>query len=283
MRKKIMIVVGLLAILVAAIAYSVLTQLRGVSYPRYEVSVRGLPPAFDGFTIVQLSDTHVGIWTRPGYIRKIVAQVNAMHPDLIVLTGDYVNRFEHSCIPSGRSLRGLEAKHGVYAVLGNHDYWVNADAMTKALRESGVDVLFDEQRKITVGKESITLVGLDDEWEGNPDYDKALQGLSADDICIVLAHNPDAALHLKGRPIQLLLSGHTHGGIFNLPWIGPVSTTTRLGRKYASGMFEINGIRTYVSRGIGLVSGMPFRFRCPPEVPVFVLTSDSQSPPPISH
>jgi hypothetical protein len=270
MRRKLMIVIAILVVVCGLVAYSVLTQLKGLEYPRYEVPVHGLPPAFDGFTIVQISDTHVGIWTKPKHIRKIVEQVNAMQPDLILLTGDYVNRFERNCTTSGRSLMGLEAKHGVYAVLGNHDYWVNADAVTKALRESGVDVLFDEQRKITIGKESITLVGLDDEWEGKPDYQQAFTGLSADDTCIAIAHNPDAVLHLKGRPIRLLLSGHTHGGIINLPWISPIHAFTKLGRKYASGMHEINGIRTYISRGIGLVS-IPFRIHCPPEVPVFVL------------
>lgn len=271
MRKKLMIIIAILVVVSGLVAYSVLTQLRGLTYPRIEVPVHGLPPAFDGFTIVQISDTHVGIWTKPRHIRQIVARVTAMNPDLVVLTGDYVNRFARNCAPSAESLIGLEAKHGVYAVLGNHDYWVNADAMAKALQRSGVDVLFDERRKITIGKESITLVGLDDEWEGNPDYDKAFKGISADDICIAIAHNPDAVLHLKGKPVALLLSGHTHGGIINLPRIGAIATTTKLDRKYASGMHEINGIKLYVSRGIGLVSSLPFRFRCPPEVPVFIL------------
>ena len=265
-----MIIIAILVVVFGLVAYSVLTQLRGLRYTTHEVPIRGLPPAFDGLTIIQLSDPHVGLWTRPRHIRQIVARVNEMQPDLIVLTGDYVNRFERNCTRSGRSLRGLKAKHGVYAVLGNHDYWVNAEAMTKALRETGVDVLFDDQRRITIGKESITLVGLDDEWEGKPDYDKAFKGISADDICITIAHNPDAVLHLKGRPIELLMSGHTHGGIINLPRTGPIHTFTKLGRKYASGMHEINGIRVYVSRGIGLVS-IPFRIHCPPEVPVFVL------------
>ena len=265
-----MIIIAILVVVFGLVAYSVLTQLRGLEYPRIEVPIHGLPPAFDGFTIIQLSDTHVGFWTKPRHIRQIVARVNEMQPDLIVLTGDYVNRFERNCTPSGQSLKGLKAKHGVYAVLGNHDYWVNADAMTKALKRSGVEALFDEQRKITIGKESITLVGLDDEWEGKPDYDKAFKGISADDICITIAHNPDAVLHLKGRPIQLLLSGHTHGGIVALPLIGPVAANTKLGREYVSGMHEINGIRTYISRGIGFVS-IPFRINCPPEVPVFIL------------
>ena len=265
-----MIIIAILVVVFGLVAYSVLTQLRGLTYPRIEVPVPGLPPAFDGFTIVQISDTHVGIWTKPRHIRQIVAQVNAMNPDLLVLTGDYVNRFERNCTPSGESLWGVRAKHGVYAVLGNHDYWVNADAMTKALKRSGVEALFDEQRKVTVGKESITLVGLDDEWEGNPDYDKAFKGISADDVCITIAHNPDAVLHLEGKPVALLFSGHTHGGIINLPLIGPIATTTKLDRKYSSGMHEINGIKTYISRGIGLVS-IPFRFHCPPEVPVFIL------------
>jgi len=276
MRKRIRVVFGLMLILGSVVAYSVLTMPDKLEYTRHEVPIEGLPPAFDGFTIVQISDTHVGVWTKPGQIRRIVARVNAMHPDLVVLTGDYVNRLEHNCIPSARSLQDLRAKHGVYAILGNHDYWTNADAMTKALRESGIEVLFDEQRRITIGEEGIVLVGLDDEWEGEPDYDKAFTGISDDDICIAIAHNPDAVLHLEGRPVELLLSGHTHGGIINLPRIGPICPVTKLGRKYVSGMYELGGVRFYISRGIGFGTTMPFRYRCPPEVPVFVFRPASR-------
>ena len=250
-------------------AYSALVEPRMVKVTEHEVPVRGLPWAFDGLTIVQLSDLHVGIWIKPEGVRKIVERVNALSPDLVLLSGDYVNRFAANCEPAGRALAGLKARCGVYAVLGNHDYWVDADRMTRALRKSGIDVLFDEKRRISVGSQEIWLVGLDDVWEGNPDYEKAFAGISRDDICLALAHNPDAALHLEDRPVCLLLAGHTHGGQVNLPWIGPLYVPSDLGPEYASGMHDLDGVRMYVSRGIGFIT--PVRFRCPPEIPVFTL------------
>lgn len=257
-------------VLLAFVGYSSLVEPRMVKVTEHEVPIQGLPWAFDGFTIVQVSDLHVGLWSKPGGVRKIVKRVNALRPDLVVLTGDYVTRSATNCEPAGKSLAGLKATHGVYAVLGNHDYWVDAEGVTKALRESGIDVLFDEKRRISVGSNHIWLVGTDDEWEGKPDYEKAFEGVSPGDICIVLAHNPDAVLSMKGRPVSLLLSGHTHGGLVHLPWVGPLLTITKLGPAYASGMHSVHGIRVYISRGVGLITP-PVRFRCPPEIPVFTL------------
>ncbi len=196
--------------------------------------------------------------------------MRSLDADLILLTGDYVNKFRGNVKPAGAALRGLRARHGVYAVLGNHDYWVHAEGMTDALRKSGIDVLFDEKRKISVEGAYIWLVGTDDVWEGNPDYDKALNGVQPEDACIVLAHNPDAVLALKGRTADLVLAGHTHGGQVNLPIVGPVYPNVRLGRRYAAGgPFVFGHTQLYVSRGLGFL--WPVRFRCTPEIPVFTL------------
>ena len=259
----------LLAALILVLGYSFLVEPRIVRVVEHDVPIKGLPWAFDGFTVVQVSDVHVGVFIRPKGVRRLVARVNAFQPDLILLTGDYVNRVRKNIEPAGRALRGLRARYGVYAVLGNHDYWADAPRMTRALQKSKIDVLFDEKRKIALGKDVIWVVGTDDVWEGKPDYEKAFAGVPDDAICLVMAHNPDAALSLGGKPVSLLLSGHTHGGHVNLPWIGPVLTATELGPKYASGMHEFRGIKLYVSPGVG--SATPLRFRCPPEFTVFTL------------
>lgn len=259
----------LLAGLVCLAAYVALIEPRMVKVSRHEIALEDLPWAFDGFTIVQLSDFHIGLWSRPAGVQRLVSRVNALDADLIVLTGDYVNKFRGNVEPAGRALRGLTARCGVYAVLGNHDYWVDAEGMTDALRESGIDVLFDEKREISLEGARVWLVGVDDIWEGDPDYDKALDGVRPEDTCIVLAHSPDAILALDGRPVDLVLSGHTHGGQVNLPIVGPLYAPTALGPKYAAGSFRFGKTQLYISRGLGFQT--PIRFRCPPEIPVFTL------------
>ena len=261
----------LLLAFLGVIGYSTLVEPRLIKVTEHEVSISGLPWVFDGLKIVQLSDLHVDIWTTPKHVRSIVRRVNAMRPDLVVLTGDYVSRTEANIGPAGDALAGLKSKYGAYAVLGNHDYWTDAERMAHALRKSGIDVLFDEKREIRIGRDSICLAGFDDEWEGNPDYEKALEGMSSNDICIAIAHNPDAVLSLGGRPVNLLLTGHTHGGLINIPRVGPPLSTIKLGPKYSSGMFRFGNMRMYVCRGIGTGTGYHIRFRCPPEISVFIL------------
>jgi len=262
-------ILGILLLgLIGVLAHCYLIEMQSVEFTRHEVRIRGLPASFDGFTIVQLSDVHMGPTTRAPLIRSVVRKVNALDPDLVALTGDYVNRLGGNVGPVGRILSELKAKHGVYAVLGNHDYWVNAPAVTRSLRRGGIDVLFDEQRTITIGKDAIRLVGIDDVWEGEPDYDKALAGVTDEEVCIALSHNPDALLSLRGRPVDLVFAGHTHGGQIWIPGIGPVYGFTKLGRKHLAGLTTYEGIRLYVSRGLGCLSP---RFRCRPEVPTLVL------------
>ena len=261
-----------LTLLLGLLIYSVFIEPARIGFTTHEIEIAGLPPRFDGFKIVQISDLHVNRWLRPDDVRALVARVNTLHPDMVVLTGDFVSRNRADCEPAGEALAGLKAKHGVYAVLGNHDYWTDAEAVTKALRSSGVDVLFDENRRITIGDESIRLVGTDDCWEGDPDYEKAFRGVSEKDTCIAIAHNPDAVMEMESEPVRFLMSGHTHGGLIRLPFIGPLLTNSHLGRRNSSGMLMMNGITAYVSRGIGSGPIAHIRFRCPPEVPVFVLT-----------
>lgn len=262
--------------LVALVGYSAFIEPRMLEITEHEVHIPNLPWELDGFTIAQLSDVHVGLSVKPRRVRELVGLVNSQRPDLIVLTGDYVNRIPTNIEPSASALSGLKAQHGVYAVLGNHDYWTDAPRMTKALRDVGIDVLIDESRRISRGPASFQLVGLDDEWEGEPDYEKALAGIGQDDVCVVLAHNPDAVMSLVGKPVSLLIAGHTHGGVLNFPLIGPIYTPTKLGPKYASGMMEYNGVRIFVCRGIGGTT--PFRFRSRPEIALLTLRRSTELP-----
>jgi predicted MPP superfamily phosphohydrolase len=258
-------------LLLIAIDYMIIEP-NCIEFSRHEITIPNLPREFQGLTIVQLSDVHIGRCVRMEGVKQLVERVNAMHPDLVVLTGDYVNYHEIEIDHAGEALRGLRAKYGVYAVMGNHDYWTDGNRSIEMLRRCGFHVLINEKRKLTIGNASIWLAGFDDIWAGHPDYRKALQGIRYQDICIALAHNPDAILSIRGKPVDLLLTGHTHGGQVRLPFIGALESPTKLPRKYAAGLFRFGRTRLYVTRGIG--REMPIRFLCRPEVPEFVLHSD---------
>lgn len=272
-RRRLLLKFGiiLLALFLGRVLHSLLIKPVPPQVTYHEVSIPNLPPEFDGFKIVQLSDLHIGLWIRPKHVRSIVKQVNALDPDVVLMTGDFVSITSRYIEPSIKELSGLRTRNGVFAVLGNHDYWTDAARVTDTLQKSGVDVLFDESRRIEAGDKHIRLLGFDDAWEGNPDYQKPFEGIQDRDVCLAMAHNPDAILSLHGKPVNLLISGHTHGGLINLPYIGPVFCIGKLPRKYSSGMFTFGDTRLYVSRGIGSGTIACVRFRCPPEIPVFVL------------
>lgn len=258
--------------ILAFLLYCTLLEPNLIEVTHLDITIRDLPREFEGFTIVQLSDIHTGFWVTNDDVRQFVALANAEEPHIVVLTGDFLTRLSKDIPGTGEALGDLKTKHGVYAVLGNHDYWEDEDAITEALSNNGIDVLFDEAREIRVGRGRLMVVGTDDLWEGAPDFDKAFEEVKDRDACITLAHNPDAAMHMDGRLVDLALAGHTHGGLVVLPGIGALLSSSGLGRKVVSGLHEVNGVRMYISRGLGRGSTVvPCRFRCRPEIAVFTL------------
>ena len=251
--------------------YSVFVEPFLIQVSYHEIPLEGLPPAFDGFRIVQLTDIHANkVWTTPHFLAKAVSITNRQKPDVVVLTGDFV-RQNLTDIELLSVLGDIKSKHGVYAVLGNHDYWLDPEAVVRVLKKEGIKVLFDEHCSIARETNVIKLVGFDDLWEGMPDYDKALKGVQDEDVCIAIAHNPDAILKLKNQPVDLLITGHTHGGLVNLPIVGPLVCPTQLGTAYASGLFKFGNTYMYVCRGIGSGVVSHIRFNCRPEIAVLVL------------
>lgn len=271
-RKKIkLIMLSLVVVILGLGLYAVIIEPQMIRVTRQDVCIRNLPEEFDGFTIMQASDLHVAIWVKPAHIKSMVKKMMDLHPDMIVLTGDYVSMSAKYAQPTADALAGLSAPHGVYAVLGNHDYWTDSERVTSALRDTGIDVMFNENRIIRRNGAYIRLLGFDDEWEGDTNYAKAFDGITNGDICIGIAHNPDTVLYIKGTSVSLLMTGHTHGGLVNLPFKGPLFSVTRLGPKYSSGMFDFGDTKLYVSRGVGLGTMSHIRFRCSPEITLFTL------------
>jgi hypothetical protein len=257
------------------------------------VPLAGLPAELDGLRVVQISDLHLGPLFRAGSARRIVTLANACHPDVVVLTGDFVNYRAIKYLPAGvRELTGLQAPLGVFACLGNHDHWEDAEAVRKALEAVGVRVLVNESTPVAQG---LSIAAVDDLMSGRPDLERAMAGLTDDGAVVLLSHNPTILPKVADRA-WLVLSGHTHGGQIALPFLGPRGTArlpgvgsfeyyyewigvrARHGRtdaistyRYPEGWYREGRARMYVSRGVGFSQGMPIRLNCPPEIACFTL------------
>lgn len=239
---------------------------------RIPLPIRNLHPTLEGFTMLQVSDLHLYPLTQPSLIEKTVAMANELKPDLIVLTGDYVWQVLDAIDELAPILSGLDAKYGVFSILGNHDYWLDADVVTTTLESAGLPVLINQGHSIRQGKGGMYLAGLDDGWSGNPDLNRTLEGAAPDEPVILLCHEPDLAdRHALDGRIDVQLSGHTHGGQIRLPGLGAL-ILPYLGRKYDLGLYRLNDMLLYTNRGLGVISE-PVRFNCPPEISQFILYS----------
>lgn len=247
-----------------------------------EVALTRLPAAFDGFTIAQLSDFHYGHLSSVP-IRSAIEIVNHLHPDLIVLTGDFVTvlplyrRFHtakwavRAAEPCAALLTQLRSRLGMVAILGNHDVDAGASKIVQTLNSHGIPVLRNRSTPIEQGGSRIWLCGLDSVWEGNPDMDLALRGVPSAEMVVLLVHEPDFADEAAYYPVDLQLSGHSHGGQIWLPGIG-APWLPLFARKYPRGLHKIGPLTLYTNMGLGTIR-LPIRLNCPPEVTLFTLRS----------
>lgn len=223
-----------------------------------------LPSQFHGLRIVQISDIHHGLFLPKEWLSEAVRQANRLNPDIIALTGDFVTYSKRMIGPAAELLGRLRARYGVYAVLGNHDFRVDADAVTQALRNQRIDVLRNRHISLRFGSKCIYLVGVDDYGYG-ADLRRAIRGVPRDAATVLLAHNP-RVIHLASRHnVSLVLSGHTHGGQVNLPLLGTVYGRSPERLRYKIGWDRMGATQIYVSRGIGTIV-LPWRLRCPAEI-----------------
>lgn len=232
----------------------------------YHVAVPNLPARLDGYRIVQLSDIHRRAAVPDSAIRKAVALANSTHADAAVLTGDFVGKGSAHIEPCFGMLAQLRTKRGSYAVLGNHDHWGRLDEICLAMRRHGVKLLNNSNAQVERG---LYLVGIDDLWSGTPDVPSAFAGIDPGKTCVMLSHTPQAADLFRGHD-GLLITGHTHGGQVQIPLIPRNRLPGLKGWKYIEGWYRVGGVLMYVNRGIGMIIP-PVRFRCRPEVTLFVL------------
>ncbi len=239
---------------------------------REQIALRRWPPRLDGFTVALLSDFHYDPYFSVHPLRASISMVNGLHPDLIVLTGDFVSvpwfgdpaAGASAAEPCAQLLRQMKAPHGLWAVMGNHDAFTDPDRVTSALRSAGIRVLVNESVPIERDGTRFWLGGMDDVLNGTADLDATLRKIPADEATILLVHEPDYADQVACFRVDLQLSGHTHGGQVRLPFIRPLFLPD-LARKYIWGLYQIGGLTLYTNPGLGTVN-LPVRLNCPPEI-----------------
>lgn len=234
------------------------------------VFLRGLPHSFSGLRIALFSDVHLGFYYGPPQLLKAVATINGLAPDIACLTGDFTESDSSPGVlePVVPILSRLKATLGKFAVLGNHDYRAGAGEVTRCLEKGGFRVLKNSHAVLKKENECLFIIGLDDVLMGRPDPENATRGIPHDACKILLVHEPDYA-GFANRPVDLQLSGHSHGGQVCFPFLGPI-ITTRLGKKYVSGLYSAGKSMLYTNRGLGTTI-LPIRFLCRPEITLITL------------
>ncbi len=235
---------------------------------RQEIFLRRLPKKLDGFRIVHLSDFHYGPMLNPEHLKRAVRAANHLNADLIALTGDYISQDRAYAAPCAEVVGRLRARHGVYAVLGNHDHWTDAALIADLFRLSGIRVLINEGLRADLRGETFWLAGVDDTMVGLEDLSLALAGSSDDEFKLLLAHNPIILRRAARANVDLVLSGHTHGG--QVTWRSERSRSGRPRRRMLRGLGRRGNTQIYVTRGLGTVV-LPIRYGCPPEISVLEL------------
>jgi uncharacterized protein len=234
----------------------------------HAIYLRRLPEAFEGFRIVHLSDIHHSPFTSREQIERAVNAANRLQPDIIALTGDYISHERRFAAPCAELLGRLRARNGVFAVLGNHDHWTDAALITDLFRAEGITVLINQGMRFEKDGEAFWLAGVDDTMVGLEDLPLALAGSRDEELKLLLAHNPIILRRAARAGVDLVLSGHTHGGQVTLR--SERSASGRPRRRLLRGLGRQGETQIYVTRGLGTVV-LPVRYGCPPEVSLLEL------------
>jgi uncharacterized protein len=234
--------------------------------------------AFHGYRLAHISDIHVDrLFMTPERLAGVVQAINRLHADIVVITGDFVQGRQPDSIQTLAGLSELQARDGVFGVLGNHDYVVGAERVRECLRAAHIQELNDATYTIQRGEEMLHLVGLDDLlgtrprapapiWTHLPRLERLAASLPTDGTAILLVHEPDIAdVAASIQRFDLQLSGHSHGGQVHIPWYGQLaSILPPLGRRYPRGLYQVENMALYTNRGLGT----PLRINSPAEIAV---------------
>ncbi len=266
--------------------YATLVEPWSIKVRRYSVAIDGLPESLRGLRIAQVSDTHLGPRIPESFVVQAYAMALDLNPDLIVLTGDHVHDGTREYQRAAELCKPMVERcpMGVIGVLGNHDWWGDGFALTRMLSDAGVRMIDNDRvwidaatRRVVDAEpaQGIAMVGLGDLTDYRVDVERAFRDVGAETARIVLAHNPDTAeidelSRGDAQRVDLMISGHTHGGQVKIPFVGTPVVPSEYGQKYAGGMVDGPRFRVCVSRGIGM-SMLPVRVGVPPEISLIEL------------
>ncbi len=239
------------------------------------IPLPNLPPVFDSLTIAHISDLHFGDWMNRERITAVIEGVNALQPDVIAVTGDFVSIiWDDTPALISETLAALHAREAVVVVLGNHDHATNAQVVGQAVRDGRARLLINEHMTLQRDGAALYFAGVDDIWFRQHDLDATLSGIPSNAPVVLLAHEPDFADEVTPTgKVGLQLSGHSHGGQVRLPFIG-APVLPRLGEKYDMGLYDLGSMALYVTRGVGMVP--PYvRLNCRPEIARIELVASS--------
>jgi hypothetical protein len=246
-----------------------ISEANSLSLEKIDVNLKRLPKKLDGFRIIHLSDIHHSPFTNLEHIIRTVKVANRLKPDMVILTGDYVSHETEYIAPVAEVLGNLKSEFGTYACLGNHDHWTDAELVTHLMRGEGINVLINEGFRFEARDVSFWIAGVDDHMASTVDLPSALRGSFPDEMKLLLAHNPIILRQAARFGVDLVLSGHTHGGQVK---IREKKERILPRRKLSSGLHQRKDTQIYITRGIGTVV-LPVRYQCPPEISLLELRS----------
>ena len=230
-----------------------------------EFKHKDIPVDFHNKKIIFISDIHHGPYLSINRVKKLVQKINKLKPDMILLGGDYVHRNKKYIKPCFKELKKLKAKFGVFGVLGNHDHWESASLTISSMKKAGINLVKNSGKWIYYKKSRIKIGGVGDLWEDTQIIKPIINDANINDFVILISHNPDYVEKVKSNKIDLVVSGHTHGGQVTLFGLWAPILPSKYGQKYRSGIKYNNNICTLITTGIGTITP-PVRFFARPEI-----------------
>ncbi len=286
--KRIALVVLTLVILVGLLlAYAYFIEPRQFVVVEETLAVPNWNVQLNGLRVVAIADLHTGSnYAPPERLRLVVEKANEQNADVIVLLGDYVSESSRGRVrnpPEGAdgtqlkipaneiadNLAGFKAKHGVYAIIGNHDWYHNEQKIHSELERVGITVLNNEIAEIQIGTETVRIWGIEDLWKNRRVPAEPFTAVAEKRNIIALTHNPDSLLTAPAG-FSIMFAGHSHGGQINFPIFGPFAPFND--PRFMDGHAEVDGKHVYVTSGVG-TSVIPFRWRVPPEIAVVTINA----------